>query len=411
MDVHSWIGLFNNWLEGGFSEASWWQILVYFVVMTQVTFLTVTVYLHRYGAHRAIDLHPMLIQFFRLWVFFNTGMVVREWVAVHRKHHALCETKDDPHSPQIYGIKKVLLEGVELYRECLLEPEMVERYTKDMPRDWLDRHLYDPKSKFGPTLMMTMNLVLFGPIGLTIWACQMLWIPFWAAGVINGVGHYWGYRNHECPDAAVNIVPWAFFIGGEELHNNHHTYPNSAKFSVKWWEFDIGWMYICIFRFFGLCTVRSTGPMVHRDSDDLSVDLDTARAVVNDRFRILTHFKNRVFQSVASEEYSRIDNPKDKAILKGAPKLLAREDSLKTKKDQELIEKIFFMSDKLQSVYRSQQELKRLWSERLNKEELLAAFVGWMERAEKSGIESLSQFSDDLKAYTLPRAVPSDEVR
>lgn len=408
-DMDYLIILLDDWLDGGFSEFSGWQIVLYFAIMTQITIATVTIYLHRCCAHRSVDLHPMLVQFFRFWVFFTTSMVPSHWVTVHRKHHVECETEDDPHSPQIFGIRKVLLEGVELYREAIT-PESIERYAKDMPADWIERHLYDPKSFIGCVILMGFNLILFGPIGLTVWALQMMWIPVWAAGVINGLGHYLGYRNNECQGAAVNIVPWAFFIGGEELHNNHHTYPNSAKFSIKWWEFDIGWMYIRILSFLGLAKARSTGPVVHRDNNKASVDLDTVRGIVNDRFQVLTQFKKRVFNQVAGDEYLKIDNPKVKAMLKQAPGLLARDDSLKTDQDLEQIEKIFSTSGRLKAVYLLHQELKELWTGHMNKEELLNAFVDWLERAEQSGIESLRNFSDYLKCYTLPRGAPSTDI-
>lgn len=401
--------LLNEWIDGGFSGFSVWQILLYFVIMTQITIATVTIYLHRSCAHRAVDLHPALVHFFRFWVFLTTSMVPSHWVAVHRKHHVMCETEEDPHSPQILGIKKVLLEGVELYREAIT-PENVERYANDMPNDWFERNIYRPRSLNGCSFLLVINLLMFGPIGLTVWACQLLWIPVWAAGVINGLGHYLGYRNHECQGAAVNIVPWAFWIGGEELHNNHHTYPNSAKFSVKWWEFDIGWMYISILSFIGLAKVRSKGPVVHRDHTKISVDLDTVRGIVNDRFQVLTQFKNKVFKQVATDECLKLDNPKIKAMMKKAPKLLAREENQKTEQDREQIEKIFFTSERMKAVYLLHEDLKALWSGHMNKEELLDAFVDWLERAERSGIESLRNFSDYLKAYTLPRQVPSTDI-
>jgi fatty-acid desaturase len=238
-------------------------MVIYTLVVTHITIVCVTVYLHRHSAHRALDLHPALANFFRFWLWMTTGMRTKDWTAVHRKHHAVCETEEDPHSPVIYGIKKVVLEGAELYREGCTE-ETLQRFGKGTPEDWVERNVYTRYPYLGVSLMMIVNLLLFGPAGLVIWAVQMLWIPFLAAGVINGIGHYWGYRNFECPDAATNIVPWGILIGGEELHNNHHTYPNSAKLSVKPWEFDIGWMWIRLFTVVRLAKPLSTGPVVER---------------------------------------------------------------------------------------------------------------------------------------------------
>lgn len=398
--------LLNVWLVEGASGFNGWQILLYGFVMTQITIATVTLYLHRHAAHRAIDLHPVLVHFFRFWVYLTTGMIPREWVAVHRKHHANCETEDDPHSPQVRGIRKVLLEGAELYRESI-NSEMLNRYGTGMPDDWLERHIYGHPvlNTSGIVFLMVVNLLMFGPVGLTVWAVQMLWIPVWAAGVINGVGHYLGYRNHECPDAATNILPWGLFIGGEELHNNHHTYPNSARFSVKWWELDIGWFYICLLKMFGLVIIHSTGPIVRRNSDSREVGIDTVRGVINDRFHVLAQFKEKVLKSVAAEEYAQSSHPVERAALKSAPKLLARDESLRTGRDREQMETLFSFSGNLQALYKLQKDLKLLWERRdYSKEEVLAAFKCWIEEAEQMDIDSLTAFSKDLRAYSLPKA-------
>ncbi|MEW8396853.1 MAG: fatty acid desaturase, partial [Candidatus Thiodiazotropha sp.] len=210
------------------------------LVLTHITIVSVTVYLHRHQAHRALDLHPLLSHFFRFWLWLTTGMVTREWVAIHRKHHAKCETESDPHSPQTRGLGKVLWQGAELYQEEAGNPETLERYGKGTPDDWLERKLYQRHNYSGILLLLLLEIILLGPAGITLWAIQMIWIPFWAAGVINGIGHYWGYRNFEIPNASTNIVPWGIFIGGEELHNNHHAFASSAKLSNRWWEFDLG---------------------------------------------------------------------------------------------------------------------------------------------------------------------------
>ncbi|MGD8593773.1 MAG: fatty acid desaturase, partial [Gammaproteobacteria bacterium] len=245
----------------GLLDLSVWEIIVAALVLTHITIAAVTIFLHRHQAHRALDLHPVVSHFFRFWLWLTTGMRTIEWVAVHRKHHVKCETEEDPHSPQIFGIRKVLWRGAELYGKETDKPETMEKYGKGTPNDWIERNLYAPWQNYGLGLMFLIDILLFGAAGITVWAVQMIWIPFWAAGVINGIGHYWGYRNYECKDASRNIVPWAIVIGGEELHNNHHTYPTSAKLSSKWWEFDIGWLYIRLLETAGLAKVNTVPPV------------------------------------------------------------------------------------------------------------------------------------------------------
>src|SRR4030065_324241 len=228
----------------GLIALPWWGYIVVTLVFTHITIAGVTIFLHRHQAHRALDLHPLVSHFFRFWLWLTTGMVTKEWAAIHRKHHARCETAEDPHSPQVLGIGKVLREGSELYRAEAKNQETLVKYGHGTPSDWIERHLYTPHSATGFTPMFIVNVLLFGPIGHTIWAVQMMWIPITAAGGINRIGHYWGYRNYEAADASTNIVPWGILIGGEELHNNHHTFASSAKLSSKWWEFDIGWVYL-----------------------------------------------------------------------------------------------------------------------------------------------------------------------
>ncbi|MBV8633803.1 MAG: fatty acid desaturase, partial [Burkholderiaceae bacterium] len=233
-----------NFLANGLAGAHWWQMVVYTLVTTHITIAGVTIYLHRHQAHRALDLHPVVSHFFRAWLWLTTGMVTKEWAAIHRKHHAKCETEDDPHSPVTRGIKTVFWRGSELYRDESKNMETMEKYGHGTPDDWVEHNVYSRFGWQGVGAVLVFDVLMFGAIGLTIWAVQMLWIPVLAAGVINGIGHYWGYRNYECNDAATNIVPWGILIGGEELHNNHHTYATSAKLSAKWYEFDIGWFYI-----------------------------------------------------------------------------------------------------------------------------------------------------------------------
>jgi fatty-acid desaturase len=254
-----WEGVVD-WLANGLIDTTWWQVLAFTLVVTHITIAAVTIFLHRSQAHRALDLHPIPSHFFRFWLWLTTGMVTKEWVAIHRKHHAKCETDDDPHSPQTRGIKTVLLTGSELYRAEAKVQETLTKYGHGTPDDWIERNLYTRFSWQGVGLMLIVNLMLFGAIGATVWAVQMLWIPITAAGIINGIGHWWGYRNFEAVDASTNVSPWGIIIGGEELHNNHHTYPTSAKLSVKPYEFDIGWAYIRGLETLGLAKVRKTPP-------------------------------------------------------------------------------------------------------------------------------------------------------
>ena len=273
----------------GLLNLSFWGYVVATLILTHITIIGVTIYLHRYQAHRGLELHPLLSHFFRFWLWLTTGMVTKEWAAIHRKHHAKCETAEDPHSPQVKGLKKVLWEGAELYQEEAKNQETLERYGQGTPDDWLERNIYTRHSAKGIVLMLLIDLLLFGIPGITIWALQMAWIPFHAAGVINGIGHYWGYRNFECKDAARNIFPWAFWIGGEELHNNHHTFATSAKFSVKWWEFDIGWGYIKLFSLLKLAKVKRLPPKVKIVPNKTCVDIETVKAIITGRFQVMSH--------------------------------------------------------------------------------------------------------------------------
>ena len=249
-----------SFIAGGLTQATWWQVVVFTLVVTHITIVSVTVFLHRSQAHRGLDLHPAVMHFFRFWLWMTTGMVTKEWVAIHRKHHAKCEKEGDPHSPILFGIWKVLFRGAELYREESNNKETMAKFGHGTPDDWLERNVYSKHSLWGVLTMLAIDVALFGAIGLTVWAVQMAWIPFWAAGVVNGIGHYWGYRNYNSPDTSTNVFPWGIVIGGEELHNNHHAHGTSAKFSAKWYEFDIGWCYINILKFLGLAKIKKVAP-------------------------------------------------------------------------------------------------------------------------------------------------------
>ena len=284
----------------GLFELPWWGYVVVALALTHVTIVSVTVFLHRHQAHRALELHALPSHFFRFWLWLTTGMVTREWVAIHRKHHAKCETVEDPHSPQTRGLRKVLWEGAELYRAEAKNVETLQRHGHGTPYDWLERKVYR-HSILGVAIMLVIDLVAFGPLGLTIWAVQMAWIPFWAAGVVNGVGHFWGYRNYDCEDASRNLLPWGILIGGEELHNNHHSFATSAKLSAKWYEFDIGWMYIRVLELLGLAKVRRTIPRPTFGEAKPVPDLDTLQAIVNHRYDVMTRYARSLGEVFADE--------------------------------------------------------------------------------------------------------------
>lgn len=387
-------------LAHGVLDLSPLALVVVTLVMTHITIVGVTVYLHRYSAHRSLELHPALKHFFRFWLWMTTGMTTREWTAIHRKHHATCETEDDPHSPRIKGLKRILWSGAEEYRAEAANPETIERYGKGCPDDWLERRVYSRFQIGGIGTMLVIDLLLFGAIGATIWAVQMIWIPFWAAGVINGIGHYWGYRNFECSDAATNILPWGILIGGEELHNNHHTYPNSAKLSQKWFEFDIGWMYIRIFEMLGLAKVRSSGPVEHKEPGKQTVDLDTAWAVVNNRFQVMARYAENVVKPAVKQELHTSGRD-----VREARKALTRDESLVDDAGQNRIEELVGASPTLKTIYEFRQRLQGIWAKRGgNADELLAALKQWCVDAEASGIQALKDFVADLRTYTMPAA-------
>lgn len=387
------------WYQGLLAP-SIWQLVLITLALTHVTIVSVTVYLHRYSAHRALEMHPALKHFFRGWLWLTTGMVTREWTAIHRKHHAVCETPDDPHSPQVYGLKKVLLEGAELYKAGKT-PEVVEKYGKGCPDDWLERNVY-AHSVWGVGTMMVIDLLLFGAAGLVVWAVQMLWIPFFAAGVINGVGHYFGYRNYECPDAATNIVPWGILVGGEELHNNHHTYPNSAKLSRKWYEFDMGWAWIRLFEMLGLAKVRSIGPVVARDPNKTVLDTDTAFALLNDRFRVMDRYAREVVAPLIRAE--KAAGSAGRSAMARVRKLMVREQSLVSEQEQRQLELALDQAPTLRRVYDARLQLQEIWRQRgASMEARLEALRAWCVAAEESGIQSLREFAEGLKSYTIPQ--------
>ena len=373
------------------------------LIMVQITMMAVTLYLHRDQAHRAIDLHPALRHFFRFWIWCTSGMLTREWVAVHRKHHAFCETPDDPHSPQVYGLKKVLLEGAELYRDEKDNPETIAKYGRGTPDDWLERNVYLRFPFGGIVFMLLSDLVLFGVPGITIFAIQMMSMPVFAAGIINGVGHHSGYRNFECDDAATNIVPWGVLIGGEELHNNHHAFPTSAKFSVRKWEFDIGWLYIRTLSALGLARVNRVAPQpVLEQKPDLEVDLDNLKAIIVNRMHVLRDYTKQVTLPVFRMEKARASGDR---VFRRARKLLVRRPTLLDDQGVNRLTSLLEDNAALRTVHEFREKLSAIWSgATVSNETLLQQLKDWCREAEASGIEVLEEFAERLRSYRLAPA-------
>jgi stearoyl-CoA desaturase (delta-9 desaturase) len=383
----------------GLIAMPWWQMVLLTLALTHVTIVAVTVYLHRCQAHRALDLHPVIAHFFRFWLWLTTGMVTREWVGVHRRHHARCETPDDPHSPQVLGLRKVLWEGAELYRDATRQAGLVERYAHGTPDDWLERNLYRRFNFLGVSLLLVIEFLLFGIPGIAMWAIQMVWIPFFAAGVINGVGHYWGYRNFESPDAATNIVPWGILIGGEELHNNHHAFPSSAKLSSRWWEFDIGWFYIRLLKLLGLARVRRVAAEPDTDRGKSVVDIETVKAVVSHRMYVLANYARDVIRPVADQELCTSEQ-RCRRLARQAQRLLLREESALDPLNRERLQHLLERSQVLAKVHRSRKQLQAVWEKTASSQEaLVAALQQWCRDAEQSGVKALADFSRDLRTY------------
>jgi len=384
----------------GLSPLPWWGYVLATLVLTHITIASVTIFLHRSQAHRGLDLHPVVSHFFRFWLWLTTGMVTKEWVAIHRKHHAKVETDEDPHSPQTRGIRTVLLEGAELYRTESKNLETLAKYGHGTPDDWLERNLYTPYSWQGVGVMLVIDLLLFGPIGATIWAVQMMWIPVTAAGIINGIGHYWGYRNFACKDASTNIIPWGIIIGGEELHNNHHAYGSSAKLSSQWYEFDIGWMYIRILQNLKLATIRKVAPRLKSDPSKANPDLATLHAVITHRYAVVTTYARTLKAACAAEFASLRDRRSNVPTLRCIKRWLSVDPTTLSETERSRLAEALAHSKVLQQVYSMRQDLVALWERSTeSSEQLLARLQDWCHRAEGSGIAPLAQFSLQLRRY------------
>ena len=392
-----------DWLAHGFSGFNAWQVLAFTLVVTHITIASVTVFLHRAQAHRALDLHGIPSHFFRFWLWLTTGMVTKEWVAIHRKHHAKCETEDDPHSPQTRGIKTVLLTGSELYRSEAKNQETLAKFGHGTPNDWLERNLYERFSWQGVGVMLIIDVALFGAIGLAVWAVQMLWIPITAAGIVNGIGHWWGYRNFEAADASRNVLPWGLIIGGEELHNNHHTYPTSAKLSVKRYEFDIGWVYIRALELLGLATVRRTAPQLKLGTVKPVADGKTLEAIIANRYEVMANYA-RGLRRASRAEVQRLKgegahSAARLADLRIAHRWLHRDDDKIPPAMKAQVAQAVAVSPYLAKLVAMREELRQLWTRtNVSAEQLVADLQVWLGKAEESGIATLQDFALRLRS-------------
>ena len=392
-----------SFAAGGLTQASWWEVAIFTLVVTHITIAGVTLYLHRSQAHRGVDLHPVISHFFRFWLWLTTGMVTKEWVSIHRKHHARCEREGDPHSPMIYGIERVLFRGAELYREESAKAETVSKFGHGTPDDWVERNIYSRYSVRGILIMLVIDVALFGALGLTVWAIQMAWIPFWAAGVVNGIGHYWGYRNFASPDTSTNVFPIGILIGGEELHNNHHAYGTSAKFSSRWYEIDIGWTYILILRSLGLAKVRKVAPTLRLEDGKAGVNLRTLQGVIAHRYEILARYTG-LMKRACLEEVSRVSERRESTVnvdeLKSAVHWLGRGEETLAPAERERINQALSQTEALSVLVQMRHELVKLWeSSSASSEQLLHDLQSWCQRAHQSGNQSLQEFALRLRRY------------
>ena len=392
-----------NWAAHGLWHAGLGSLVLYTLLTTHVTIIAVTVYLHRSQAHRALDVHPALAHGFRFWLWVSTGMSTRQWVAVHRKHHARCETADDPHSPVVKGIGEVLLRGAELYRAEAANAQTLERYGHGAPDDWLERRVYSRLAWQGVGAMLVFDVLLFGAVGATVWAVQMLWIPIWAAGVVNGIGHWWGYRNFSSRDASHNVVPWGLIIGGEELHNNHHTFPTSAKLSIKWWEFDLGWAYIRLFCLLGLARVRKLPPKVRLGALRPQVDPALLQTVIANRYDLMARYARELRRALRAEvrRVRAAGGARDQLqALRVARRLVGREPDTLDASSRAVIDAAAQGNAVLSTLLRMRDELSRVWEHSsASAEQLRQQLQDWCHRAEHSGIAALQGLSLRVRSY------------
>ena len=388
-------------LINGLIDFTWVEYLIYILVVTQITIMSITLYLHRGVCHSAIEIKPILSHFFRFWLWLTTSMKTADWVAIHRKHHAKVETIDDPHSPIVHGINTVLFRGADLYNEERGNKETIEKYSKNCPNDWIEQKIYSGKSNLGVLILFIFNIFLFGVVGIIIWAIQMMWTPIFAAGGINGAGHYYGYRNFDTPDESTNIIPFAVFIGGEELHNNHHAFATSAKFSSKPWEFDIGWLYIKIFSILGLVKIKRLALNTIVEKTDKELDSETAYALLRSKIIVITNYTKKVIKPILKRESKTASNELKKLIKKSKNSFIRRPDRISNQSITDL-QKIFDESVSLSVVYNFKNKLHDILNNKYKKlEKFKETIEDWRLEAKREGIDYLDEFSDSLKGYKI----------
>lgn len=391
-----------DYLSGGLIGLGWWGMLAVLLVFTQLTIFAVTLYLHRSQAHRGVDFHPLVSHVFRFWVWLTTSMITKEWVAIHRKHHAKVETDEDPHSPVTKGIGRVFWRGVELYRDARAMRGDIEHYGRGAPEDWIERHLYTPHANLGPVALLVVNGVLFGLPGVALWAIQMAWIPFWAAGVVNGLGHWWGYRNFESADTSTNLTPWAFWIGGEELHNNHHAFPSSARFSMRRWEFDIGWAVIRGLQALGLATVLRVAPSMDVRPNIAVPDADTLKALLSHRFQAMTDYQRNVFTPALREEAAAAGAKLRKLLPRRLQRGLVNDGRWLKPDCRAQLNRWVEQRPRIRVLVEHRARLSALLEARTHDaSERLKHLQAWCQEAEASGIRALQDYAARLKGYAL----------
>ena len=373
----------------------WGYALVTFLTI-QTMFLGVTLYLHRDQSHGGLILHPALRHVFRFWLWFSSGAVTKQWVAVHRRHHALADRQGDPHSPVVFGLRRVVFEGYELYRDAARDPETLRNYGRGTPEDWIERHLYSRHPYLGLVLFSAAHLLLFGVPAIMMLAVHLAAQPFFAGGIINGLGHAVGYRSFEMPTTATNLVPWALLLGGEELHNNHHAFPRSARFSVQRWEIDVGWLWIRLFSALGLAKARWIAPRPHFERRRRDLDADTVDALFVNRMHVLRDYARRVVLPVCRELARR----EGRGVPVIAPKLLIRHPALLAEEARRKLRELLERYEVLRRVIEYRDSLQQLWNgTSANQARAVAQLREWCRRAEASGIRALREFALALPAY------------
>jgi stearoyl-CoA desaturase (delta-9 desaturase) len=384
----------NPWLLHGLSQASYGQMALYFLVASQVTMMTTTIYLHRSATHRGADLHPLVSHFFRFWSWLTTATVTKEWVAVHRKHHARCETAEDPHSPRFAGIDTVLWQGAELYQAAAKDKDMLDKYGKGTPEDWIERNLYTRFSTAGVVALLFASIAAFGVPGIAVWALQMTLMPFFAAGVINGLGHWWGYRNFDTSDTATNLSPWGLLIGGEELHNNHHAFPSSAKFALRRFEVDIGWVVLWSLQKLRLAKVLRVAPQLDVRPNIAVPDAETLRAVMVHRWQVATDY----FSTVLRPQFKR----EAQALPRRLRQAYRSEGRWLDAAHRERMQAYVAARPQLATLMEYRQRLLAIYDlKSAEAEAKMDALRTWCHEAEASGIQALQDFSARLKGYAL----------